>query len=257
MVVFTYAQTKGEPINIGSNYTINSKILDQERDIQIYLPNSYNTSTEAYPVLYILDGQRFFTNGVSIQKSLNTPAAIPEMIVVGISTRELRRSLFGDDAKFSSFLRMDVIRFIDSNFRTTKERVIFGWEAAAYYISKMILKEKDLFSGAIISDGGYASEKIVQEFYSDKEIYLYMANSKKDIYYISSSDAFNEVLKKNNPKNLRWKYELFNDEVHQTMPHLAMFKGLRYYYHNFDSLVFENIETYINAGEIPYLKSFF
>ena len=199
----------------------------------------------------------FFSNGVSIQKSLRTPGAIPEMIVVGITNiRSLRRGLFGDGDTFTSFLKEEVIQFVDANFRTTKERVIFGWEAAAYYIGEMILKEKDLFSGAIITDGGYASEEMVKGFNSDKEIYLYMANSRKDIYYISSSDGFNESLKKVNPKNLRWKYELFNDEVHETMPHLAMYKGLRYYYHNYDALVFENIQSYVKAGGIPYLKSY-
>ncbi len=254
-----FAQVKGAPITIGTNYTINSKILDQDREVQIYLPDSYTTSQQNYPVLYILDGQRFFTNGVSIQKSTKAPLEIPEMIVVGInSSRELRRTLFGDEStKFTSFIKNEVISFIDSNYRATKERVIFGWEAAAYYISEMILEEKDLFSGAIITDGGFASEETVKGFNSDKEIYLYMANSRKDIFYIASSDAFNDVLIKNNQKNLRWKYELFNDEVHQTMPHLAMYKGIRYYYHNFPGLIFENIQAYINAGGIPYLKSYF
>ncbi|WP_034058789.1 alpha/beta hydrolase-fold protein [Lacinutrix jangbogonensis] len=252
------SQTQGDPITIGTNYTINSTILDQDREVQIYLPDSYGTSKEKYPVLYILDGQRFFTNGVSIQKSSQAPLDIPEMIVVGInSSRELRRALFGNGDKFTSFIKNEVISFVDFKYRTNKERVIFGWEAAAYYISEMILEEKDLFSGAIITDGGFASEETVKGFNSDKDIYLYMANSKKDIYYVSSSDDFSAILKKNNPKNLRWKYELFNDEFHQTLPNIAMYKGIKYYYHNFPSLIFENITAYINAGEIPYLESYF
>ncbi len=260
LITFTISsQTKGTPITIGDNYTISSKILNQDREIQIYLPDSYISSEQNYPVLYILDGQRFFTNGVSIQKSSKAPLDIPEMIVVGInSSRELRRTLFDDEStKFTSFIKNEVISFIDSNYRTTKERVIFGWEAAAYYISEMVLEEKDLFSGAIITDGGFASEEIVKGFNSDKEIYLYMANSRKDIYYVSSSDDFSDILKKNNPKNLRWKYELFNDEFHQTLPNLSMYKGIKYYYHNYPSLIFENIPAYINAGEIPYLESYF
>ena len=252
-----HAQTKGAPISIGDNYTISSKVLNQESSIQIYLPVSYATSKENFPVLYILDGQRFFTNAVGIQKSLRSPIALPEMIVVGInSTQSTRRPLFADGDTYTSFIKEDVIQFVDSNFRTNKERIIFGWEAAAYYISKMILKEKDLFTGAIISDGGLASEKLVQDFNSDKEIYLYMANSKRDIYYVASSDRFNERLKKHNPKKLTWKYELFNEEVHQSMPHLALYKGIQYYYHNYDALVFKNIQSYIDAGGIPYLKSY-
>jgi len=257
VVSIVSAQTKGTSINIGTNYTINSNILNQDRGIQVYLPDSYTSSEQNYPVLYILDGQRFFTNGVAIQKSLKAPGAIPEMIVVGInSSQSTRRPLFGEGDTFTSFIKEDVIQFVDSNFRTNKERIIYGWEAAAYYISKMILKEKDLFIGAIITDGGLAPEKLLQEFNSDKEIYLYMSNSKRDIYYIASTDKFNEILKKHNPKNLTWKYELFNDEVHQTMPHLAMYKGLKYYYYNYDALVFENIQSYVDAGGIPYLKSY-
>ncbi len=259
LIANSFAQTKGAPITIGTNYTINSKILNQDREIQIYLPDSYGNSKEKYPVLYILDGQWFFSNGVAIQKSLRTPGAIPEMIVVGIkNSNPLRRKLFNKErTKFTSFLKDEVISFIDSNFRTTQERVIFGWEAAAYYLSKVILEEKNLFTGAIITDGGLASEKIVENFQSDKDIYLYMANSKRDIYYIASTEKFNKRLKKYNPKKLKWKYELFNDEVHETMPHLAMYKGIKYYYHNFDALVFESIPAYVNAGGIPHLESFF
>jgi predicted alpha/beta superfamily hydrolase len=253
------SQNKGSEINIGTNYTINSKILDRDREIQIYLPDSYYTSKEKYPVLYILDGQWFFANGVSIQKSLRTPGAIPEMIVVGIkNSNPLRRTLFNKErAKFTSFLKDEVVSFIDSNFRTTKERVIFGWEAAAYYISKMILEEKNLFAGAIITDGGLASEKTVRNFQSYRDIYLYMANSKRDIYNIASTEKFNERLKKYNPKNLIWKYELLNEEVHETLPHLAMYKGIRYYYHNYDALVFESIKAYKDLGGMTYLKAFF
>ncbi len=252
------SQTKGTPISIGTNYTIHSKILNQEREIQIYIPDSYDSSKQSYPVLYILDGQWFFANGVSIQKSLRTPGAIPEMIVVGIkNSNPLRRTLFSvENEKFTNFLKNEVVQFIDSNYRTTQERVIYGWEAAAYYLSELILKENNIFSGAIITDGGLASEKIVKEFNSDKDIYLYMSNSKRDIYYISSTEEFNERLKRHNPKNLIWKYELFNDEVHETMPHLAMYKGIKYYYHNYDALVFESIQQYVDMGGIPYIKSF-
>lgn len=253
------AQTGDSEISIGVHHTIKSSILDQDRTIQIYVPDDYNDSKKSYPVLYVLDGQWYFSSGVAIQKALRTPGAIPEMIVVGVkNSNPLRRTLFGDEnEKFTNFLKNEVIGYMDSAYRTTQERVIFGWEAAAYYISELILKEPALFDGAIITDGGYASEDLVKGFISEKEIYLFMANSRKDIYYVGSSDAFNEILKKNNPKNLIWKYELFNDEVHETLGHLAIFKGLRYYYHNYDSPVFESIQQYIDLGGMEYLNTFF
>ncbi|WP_428743011.1 alpha/beta hydrolase-fold protein [Tenacibaculum sp.] len=257
--LYSFSQTQESKVTIGTNYTIKSTVLNQDREIQVYLPDSYTTSTEKYPVLYILDGQWFFTNGVAIQKSLRTSGAIPEMIVVGIKNRNpLRRTLFNNEKKkFTSFLKNEAIKFIDSNFRTTNERIIYGWEDAAHYISGLILEESNLFQGAIITDGGLAPEKLVKSFKSENDVYLYIANSKKDIYNIESTEEFNRILKKHNPENLLWKYELFNDEVHETMPHLAMYKGIMYYYHNYDSLVFESIEAYEKAGGIPYLKSYF
>lgn len=252
------AQEGNSQITIGVNHTIKSTILNQDRTIQIYTPNDYLDSNQHYPVLYILDGQWYFLSGVGIQKALRTPGAIPEMIVVGINnSNPLRRSLFSDESeKFTEFLINEVVNYIDSNYRTNKERVIFGWEAAAYYISELILTESE-FNGAIITDGGYASEDLVKGFNSKEDVYLFMANSRKDIYYIGSTDAFHKILKENNPKNLIWKYDLFNDEVHETLAHLALYKGLKYYYHNYDSPVFESIQQYIDLGGMDYLTTYF
>jgi len=252
------AQVENSEINIGVHHTIKSSILNQDREIQIYLPDSYIDTDQSYPVLYILDGQWFFSSGVAIQKALRTPGALPEMIVIGIkNTNPLRRTLFGDEnEKFTDFLKNEVVQYIDSNYRTTQERLIFGWEAAAYYISELVLKENNIFSGAIITDGGYAEEDLVKAFRSEKAVYLFMANSRKDIYNIGSTDAFYEILKMNEPKNLIWKYELFNDEVHKSLAYLAMYKGLKFYYHNYESPTIESIQQYKDLGGMDYLTTF-
>ncbi|WP_459212231.1 alpha/beta hydrolase-fold protein [Aquimarina rhabdastrellae] len=246
-------------ISIGINHTIQSSILNQDRTIQIYVPDSYSDSTQEYPVLYILDGQWYFLSGVAVHTAMKTPRSIPEMIVVGINTSNpLRRRLFGDEnKKFTNFLVNEVIHYIDSNYRTNNHRVVFGWESAAYYLSNLILQQSEIFDGVIITDGGYASEDKVKGFTSQKDVYLFMANSKKDIYYINSTDAFNKVLKDNAPQNLIWNYSLFNDEVHESLGHLALYKGLKYFYHNYNSPVFESIQQYIDLGGMNYLTNYF
>lgn len=253
------AQQNISRITLGVNHTIKSSILNQDRIIQIYTPDGYLDSNQEYPVLYIIDGQWYFLSGVAIQKALRTPGAIPEMIVVGINTANpLRQTLFGDEnEKFTNFLVKEVVHYVDANYRTSDERVIFGWEAAAYYLSELILQKSATFDGAIITDGGYASEDQVKGFTSEKDIYLFMANSRKDIYYIDSTDAFYEILKNNAPKNLIWNYSLFNDEVHESLAHLSIYKGLKYYYHNYNSPVFESIQQYIDLGGMDYLISYF
>ena len=253
------AQKNTSLIVTGTNYTLESKILKKERDIQVYLPDSYHSSKDKFPVLYVLDGQRFFTNAVAIQKSLRSPIALPEMIVIGIKTENpTRRPLYGvEKSKLTAFLKNEVIDFVDTNFRTTNERIIFGWEAAAYYVSDLVLKEPSVFSGAIVTDGGLTSEKVIKNFTSEKEICLFIANSKKDIFYLDSTEEFNKRLINFKPKNLRWTYTLFNDEVHQSLPQLSLYKGLKFYYHNYDPLIFESIQSFKDAGGLRYLKSFY
>ena len=66
------AQTNGTDNIVGKKHTIASKILNEDRTIQVYTPDSYESSPEKkYPVMYLLDGQRLFLHGVSVVQSLH------------------------------------------------------------------------------------------------------------------------------------------------------------------------------------------
>lgn len=248
-------------INIGKTYTISSEILDQNRDIHIYLPEDYDDSEKDYPVLFILDGQWFFTNGVAIQKSLRVPGRLPEMIIVGIeNANPLRRTLFWDEReKFLSFLEDEVFTFLDTSFRASDDRIIFGWESSAYFACYALFNEKQLFNAAIVTNGAYESEETLDSFSSlnlPKNKYLFMTNSDKDIYSIGSSEEFSQLLTEKSPNNLTWKYEKFNDEIHESLAHIALYHGLNYYFHNFQSLVFGSIQEYKDLGGMEYMEAY-
>jgi enterochelin esterase-like enzyme len=84
----SYAQTGGVENIVGTNFLIKSEVLSEEREIQVYLPDGYTDSDRKYPVLYILDGQRLFLHGVSLQKSFAAGRQTPEFIVVGITNKQ-------------------------------------------------------------------------------------------------------------------------------------------------------------------------
>ena len=258
----SFAQKGEADIIIGTNYTIQSKYLDQDRSIQVYLPDSYNESNQNYPVLYVLDGQWYFVNGVAIQKALRTPSHLPEMIVVGIHNENpLRRTLFDDQKdKFLLFMEHELIDFVDTTFRTSDQRILFGWEAAGYFTSEVIFDSSDLFDGAIISDGATASEKILNDFinsHKTNEKYVFIANSDKDIFYYQDGAEFSNLLAEKAPSHVNWKYQLFNNEVHVSLPYLALYHGLLHFYHNFPSLIFRNIKEFNDLGGVPYLEVYF
>ena len=260
--VNSFTQQEDSDIVIGISHTIKSTILNQDRTIQIYVPDDYDTSEKLYPVLYILDGQYYFLNGITIQKSTRSSDYFPDMIVVGIQTANpLRRTLYGGKREdFLAFLEKEVIAYIDSSYRTTDTRILFGWENAAYFASFAILNEKQLFNAVIGTNGAYATEEEIEAFdvlENSTEKYLYIAASTKDIYSIDYIEEFSEYLRNKNPKNLIYKSELFNDEVHESLAYLAMYFGLKHYYHNYPSLNFSSIKDYEDRGGMDYLTTYF
>lgn len=56
---------------------------------------------------------------------------------------------------------------------------------------------------------------------------------------------------------MRWKYQKFIDEVHESLAHIALYHGLTYYYHNFNSPIFRSIKEFNDLGGIQYLKDYF
>jgi predicted alpha/beta superfamily hydrolase len=255
----TYGQST---ISIGQEYAIASEILNQECKLHIYLPDGYDQSDRQYPVIYILDGQLHFTNGVAIQKSLDVPNDLPEMIVVGIqNSYPSRVDLAWDNReKYLAFFDKELIPFIDQTFRSSNDRMLFGWEAGAAFAGFAFLHTTQLFNAAILSNGGYATENMIEEFNSLKlptKKYLYMANSDKDIFSISYSNALAKLLTDNSPTNLVWNYQKFEHENHATLPYLTLYHGLKYYYHDFKKPTFSSIKAYQEFGGISGLEIFY
>lgn len=262
VTVICYSSIAQTDITIGKTYTITSKVLNQEREVNVYLPDGHDDATTKYPVLYILDGQWYFTNGVAIQKSLRTPGPLPEMIVVGIQNQNpLRRTLFGEDRdKFLSFLEKEVFSFVENTFKASDERVLFGWEASAYFACYALLNDKQLFNATIATNGAYVTPEMIDEYSklnTTTKKYLFIAGSTKDIYSIDESDFSGNSLKEASTNNLVWEYRLFNDEVHESLAHLALYHGLQHYYHNYNSLVFGSIKEFNELGGVVYLKDYF
>ena len=81
----SYSQDAGLDNIIGKTHTLQSEALNESREIKGYLPEGYNESEKDYPVVYIIDGQKFFLYGVSLQRLFNSNKDTPDFIVVGIT----------------------------------------------------------------------------------------------------------------------------------------------------------------------------
>lgn len=59
--------------------------LGREYHLSVALPESYSTSTQPYPVIYVLDGDLFFGMAAGLTPIARWCVGVPEVIIVGIS----------------------------------------------------------------------------------------------------------------------------------------------------------------------------
>ena len=170
------AQTDNKII-LGTIDSIHSKILNEQRKVWIYVPNSAANdiySRQRYPVVYLLDGDAHFYSVVGmIQQlsSVNGNSICPEMIVVGILNTDRTRDLtpthvdadppFMDSAssknsgggeKFISFIEKELIPHIDSLYPTEPYRTLVGHSFGGLTVINALVHHTSLFNAYIAID---------------------------------------------------------------------------------------------------------
>ncbi|MEY4573130.1 MAG: hypothetical protein RLZ10_2408 [Bacteroidota bacterium] len=213
-------QFKSEPIENGIRIKFNSRIMGEERTIWIRVPASYNeasSSTQTYPVIYVLDGKSAFfpvTGVVSfMSEEDHVNYQIPEMIVVGVDTENRFRDLTpikstkqanGEESKtpeqklmmsgsgggeqFLNFLKEEVFTYIEKNYRTNPFRIYVGHSLGGLTATYTFLKHPDLFNATISIDPSlwWDGAKYVNEA---PELLKTMPKDQIRKYYVSVIDS--------------------------------------------------------------------
>src|SRR4051812_91416 len=158
------------PLVIGETFTIESKVLNETRRINVYLPPGYKDSGQArFPVLYMPDGgiaEDFLHVAGLVQVSVGNETMRP-FILVGIENTERRRDMTGptDNAKdktiaphvggsaaFRKFIRDELMPEVKKRYRTTDETAIVGESLAGLFVVETFFLEPDLFDTYIAID---------------------------------------------------------------------------------------------------------
>ena len=80
----TYCQELTSNILLGQTMAIESKYLNETREVFIYVPEGYMNSDDNYPVLYVLDGETHFFTASALSNFYAKNQQIPDIIVVAI-----------------------------------------------------------------------------------------------------------------------------------------------------------------------------
>ena len=221
---------------------IASSKLGKERQLKIQLPRNYEQNKEkSYPVIIVLDGDYLFEPVAGNIDYYSYWEDIPEMIVVGINQSATRESdAYYDEntflpsdtgAAFFEFIGMELMPFLDSNYRTAPFRVIVGHDFTSNFINYYLLKEKPLFRGYINLSPDLAPEmanRITASLEKTTEpIWYYLATSTEDISALKEPILkLDAQLKNIDNKNLNYNFDNFQDATHYTLVGNAIPKAI-------------------------------
>ncbi len=243
---------KASPLVIGETFTIDSKIVDESRRLNVYLPPGYAESPKArFPVLYMPDGglaEDFLHIAGLVQVSVGNGTMRP-FILVGIENTQRRRDMtgptevasdkriaprVGEAAKFRSFIRKELMSQIKERYRTTEETAIVGESLAGLFVVETFFLEPDLFDTYIAFDPSlwWNNKKLLADApdrlraHKNLNKTLYFASSdEKGI--IETAEGLAAILAKDAPRGLHWQYEKMPEETHGTIYHPAALKAFR------------------------------
>ena len=155
---------------IGERLVYHSKILNEDRTLNIYLPVGYTTNSDRkYPVIYLLDGSKdedfHHISGLVQFCSYSWINVIPETIVVGIENVDRKRDFTypttiekdkidfpttGGSENFIHFLEKELQPYIDSMYAVSSGKTIIGQSLGGLLATEILAKKPDLFDTYII-----------------------------------------------------------------------------------------------------------
>ena len=170
----TFGQQNNK-ITIGVIDSVQSKILNENRKVWVYVPNSKNDGVkQRYPVIYLLDGNALFSSVVALVQQFGETDwnwILPKMIVVGIPSTNRRRDLTpyhveadppffdkeggkvtGGGENFVSFLKNELIPHIDSLYPTQPYKVLVGHSFGGLTAMNILANHTSLFNSFICID---------------------------------------------------------------------------------------------------------
>lgn len=175
IILFTFTSCSNttkynDPIPVHDEFIIESKQVGEKRNIKVWTPPEYQTSTKSFPVMYMADGgivDEDFPHIANTLAELIKAKKIPPIILVGIANTQRRRDLtgptivdkdkeiapiVGGSDKFRAFIKEELIPEINKRYRTTNEKSIIGESLSGLFVVETFLLTPEMFDNYIAFD---------------------------------------------------------------------------------------------------------
>ncbi|MBI3586472.1 MAG: hypothetical protein HY088_05030 [Ignavibacteriales bacterium] len=237
-VIFANCSLHGSEKGTGDHtIAIQSKALNETRDIFVHLPNDYGSADKRYPVLYVLDGEWIFTFAVGAMEFLSGDVSgrMPEMIVVGIPNTNRERDLYYQQEPFSKFIEEELIPSIDSKYQTLPHRVLYGWSSGSVFCLRTFVTKPGLFnnyiaSGTGISQQTYDTWKQTLNKNSFRNKRLFANTEGVTPVRVEGLKRLTKLLETTPLDGLKWKCTVMEGENHSAVLAKGLYAGLEFLY---------------------------
>jgi len=243
-----------DPVAIGERLAMASRVLGEERELFVYLPESYESGRGRFPVLYVLDGESDFVHTVGVVEFLAGIDRIPELIVVGVVNTARSRDLtppssneeetafwpeVGGADRFRRFFAEELVPFVDDRYRTQPYRVVRGQSFGGLFAVHDYMADEPVFHAVIASSPavGWNRDTLVRRVPTVFEASpaptrpLYVASAGKDFPgNLASIVAFAGAVDAAGLNPDVWRHDRFEDAGHYTLHHLSTYRGLEFVY---------------------------
>ncbi len=253
------------------SFSLFSKILNEQRDIQLYAQlTEYDSNNNPKPctIIYLLDGDEHFLSFKSLLKEI---VPTENVVVVGMpNTNRMRdltptHSLYGAEGKivrsyktsgggenFIKFIETELMPHINTLYPLIKRRVLIGHSLGGLTVINTLLHHTHLFDAYVASEPSMwwhhkaslfdARITLKQKHFTDKSLFVGIANTMPkgmDIGHIKDdiSDTTNhmrsilelvDVLNTNTVDGLKFNYQYYSTESHNSIPMVACRDALYY-----------------------------
>lgn len=242
-------------------HRLRSRFIDQEYQLQVYLPPTYSDPSQSFPVLYLLDADKSFGMAKDILEWLNWSQEIPELIIVGIAYGEgtpqwwQKRSrdytpsqdsartwgewpLAGGGEAFLQFIAQELIPFVEATFRTQgNDRAMVGLSFGGLFAAYVLLTQPELFnryimvSPALLWDNKaiFRFEELFSRSHDTLHASVYSAVGELDDRetFISPWQEFFDIVETRRYKDLSLTAEVVARETHISVYPVGLTRGLK------------------------------
>ncbi len=277
---FANANTKEHYI-VGDKITLQSKVLNEARELFIYTPEDYSAQNR-YPVIYVLDGEYYFISTLGIVNALTATKKIPDAIVVAIKTSIRVRDFlppiddkplspqqewtqkkfprFGGTEKFRQFLQQELFPYIDKHYATQPNKTLIGHSNGGVFVLDTLLKQPKLFTNYLaISPAPWWGDQQIDSLFTQAiksspavNLYLSIADEGNKFYAHSQRIAAN--LASTHSKQLNWQYQHFAEEDHQSTIYPSIYQGLSKLFADF---YYQDIQAVGQLGELDDVINYY